>query len=402
MGGLLGAAHARHDGVTASTHRKSDFHFRNWLKFLDQSEIFDDTFLDSFSRIDKHRILGSFLQKVREKTYSQSTKENECLASSTCSTALSNVCATFRNEGRPDPSLDPDGNTSFLLRRQLKGYTNLDPASKGQKPIPLHLLTEMINRPCSEPGLIVFHELTILAYFFAMRSCEYLLTTGERRTQPLRRRNFSFRRENKLVPHDSNDLHLADSVTITFEFQKRDLRDDQVTQSKSGHQLLCPVRAAATVVKRLLRQSPSTDTFVYSYTDKKGKLWNLTAKTALAHLRCFIATVDPVFGLKPNEIGLHSLRSAAAMGMYLNDIPVYTIMLLGRWSSDAFLQYIRKQVTEFSNNVSRKMIKNPKYHHLPDPDREDPRTHNPMAVTANMGMGAGGATINRNVFSVWS
>jgi hypothetical protein len=48
------------------------------------------------------------------------------------------------------------------------------------------------------------------------------------------------------------------------------------------------------------------------------------------------------------------------------------------------------------------MIKNPKYHHLPDPDREDPRTHNPMAVTANMGMGAGGATINRNVFSVWS
>jgi hypothetical protein len=99
----------------------------------------------------------------------------------------------------------------------------------------------MITRQCDEPGLIVFHELTILAYFFAMRSCEYLLTTGERRTQPFWRRNFAFRRANKIVLHDSPDLNLADSVTLTFEYQKRDLRDDQVTQSKSGHPLLCPV-----------------------------------------------------------------------------------------------------------------------------------------------------------------
>ena len=234
-----------------------------------------------------------------------------------------------------------------------------------------------------------------------MRSCEYLLTTGERRTQPLRRRNFVFRSKNKIVSHDSPNLHLANSVTLTFEYQKRDLRDDQVTQSKSGDELLCPVRAAAKVVKRLLKQKPDPAQFVFSYADKKNKLWDLTSKAALEHLRCFIASVDPVFGLKPKEIGTHSLRSSAAMGMYLNGIPVYTIMLLGRWSSDAFLRYIRKQVEEFSNEVSQKMIQNPKYHHLPDPDREDPRTHNPMAATANMGMGASGAPINRNAFSVW-
>ena len=83
--------------------------------------------------------------------------------------------------------------------------------------------------------------------------------------------------------------------------------------------------------------------------------------------------------------------------MYLNGVPVYTIMLLGRWSSDAFL----RQVTEFSNNVSRKMVKNPVYHHVPDAHREDPRSHNPMAATANLGMGSNGAAISRNVFSVW-
>jgi hypothetical protein len=89
------------------------------------------------------------------------------------------------------------------------------------------------------------------------------------------------------------------------------------------------------------------------------------------------------------------------MAMYLSKIPVYTIMLIGRWSSDAFLKYIRKQVTEFSNNVSKMMIQNPAYHHIEAPSREDPRTHNPMAASANIGMGASGATINQNAFSLW-
>ena len=128
---------------------------------------------------------------------------------------------------------------------------------------------------------------------------------------------------------------------------------------------------------------------------------SLNSKTALAHLRNYIDTVDKQWGLSSKDIGLHSIRSSAAMAMYLNSIPVYTIMLLGRWSSDTFLRYIRKQVTEFSNNVSRQMIQNPAYHHIEAPSREDPRTHNSMAASANMGMGAGGAAINKNVFSVW-
>ena len=52
--------------------------------------------------------------------------------------------------------------------------------------------------------------------------------------------------------------------------------------------------------------------------------------------------------------------------MYLDEVPVYTIMLIGRWSSDAFLKYIRKQVEQFSHNVSRRMIKNQFFTHVPD------------------------------------
>ena len=54
--------------------------------------------------------------------------------------------------------------------------------------------------------------------------------------------------------------------------------------------------------------------------------------------------------------------------MYLGECPVYTIMLIGRCSRDAFLRYIRKQVMEFSHNVSKKMLRFRHYRHVPDYD----------------------------------
>ena len=42
--------------------------------------------------------------------------------------------------------------------------------------------------------------------------------------------------------------------------------------------------------------------------------------------------------------------------MFLSGIPVVIIMRVGRWSSDAFLEYIRDQVESFTAEVSKKMI----------------------------------------------
>jgi hypothetical protein len=63
-------------------------------------------------------------------------------------------------------------------------------------------------------------------------------------------------------------------------------------------------------------------------------------------------------GFAPDQIGLHLAHSGAAMAMYLAGVPVFTIMLLGRWASDAFLQYICKQVQEFIEGVSQQTITN--------------------------------------------
>ena len=67
--------------------------------------------------------------------------------------------------------------------------------------------------------------------------------------------------------------------------------------------------------------------------------------------------------------------------MYLGECPVvFMIMLIGRWSSDAFLRYIRKQVMEFSQNVAKRMLSCQNFRHIPDihmrVQQDDPRIRN--------------------------
>ena len=48
-------------------------------------------------------------------------------------------------------------------------------------------------------------------------------------------------------------------------------------------------------------------------------------------------------GFISDNVGTHSSRGAAAMLMVIAHELTYTIMLIGRWSSDTFLAYIEKQ-----------------------------------------------------------
>ena len=78
------------------------------------------------------------------------------------------------------------------------------------------------------------------------------------------------------------------------------------------------------------------------------------------------------------------------MAMYLNKVKTYTIMLQGRWCSDAFLRYIRKQVKEFSDGVSAAMVSLDTYAFFTIPDclskfdDGDPKTpNNPRSLTSS-------------------
>jgi hypothetical protein len=203
-------------------------------------------------------------------------------------------------------------------------------------------------------------ELFIGAFFFAMRSCEYIQVSGPRHTKLLTLGNIKFIRNRKRLHHTHPDLHKADCVSITFVLQKRDSKGDVITQHRSKDKLLCPVKIWANIVRRISGyefSSPDTTVNTYLFPDSSRHLF--TGKELLSRIRLAASVIgEEELGFSSMQLGLHSARSGAAMAMYLGGVPVYTIMLLGRWASEAFLCYIRKQVQEFSSGVSKKMIAN--------------------------------------------
>ena len=75
-------------------------------------------------------------------------------------------------------------------------------------------------------------------------------------------------------------------------------------------------------------------------------------------------------GFGKDGIGLHSVRSGEAMAMFLYGVSEIIMMRVGRWSSEAFLEYIREQVDSFTLVVAQKMLQFEKFHHLNDKENK--------------------------------
>jgi hypothetical protein len=105
-------------------------------------------------------------------------------------------------------------------------------------------------------------------------------------------------------------------------------------------------------------QNSSSDAICAIYVD--GCPRSITQEFLRNQLRmtCQLGGGKEAFGFDPHEIGTKSIRSgAAAMPLFLMDHHPHKIMILGRWSLEAFLVYIRPQVLEWTNNMGHDMIR---------------------------------------------
>ena len=127
---------------------------------------------------------------------------------------------------------------------------------------------------------------------------------------------------------------------------------------KSGDKELCPVIAWSKVIKKVRRIKGATDNSeVSSFLDSKDQVILLRADYARSRLQAIVQLIgEEKLGFGKNDISLHSICSGGAMAMFLSGISVIIIQRVGRWSSKAFLEYIREQVESFTLGVSSKML----------------------------------------------
>jgi hypothetical protein len=258
----------------------------------------------------------------------------------------------------------------------------MDPPTLRQKAITPRLLRKLLESShhslLHDTAPAVVADIVIGAFFFAMRSCEYSKPKLPGRTKCVNLAGIIFRTaSNTIVPHSSPDLSIiAEFVTITFVDQKNGTKMDSRTQRRTLDPQLCPVLRYASQVARILRTVPGFSGSTTINTIATDGRVGLITNTYILHIlrnTCYTFGGLTTFGFSSNEIGNKSIRSGAAMALFLNDVSTAKIMILGRWASDAFLAYIRPQVLEWTNNMSRDMIVTDSFF--------DVRMHHPNIIT---------------------
>ena len=166
-------------------------------------------------------LLVGFANYVRHNTNGPTKKD--ILTSGAVSSTISNVVSTFRQNLRPDPTLDQQGKRSFYLQRLIKGYKDEDPAVKSQACLPLAVFEYMVKQSTKSTYDTAITQLIIGALFFAMRSCEYSTVKGDRKTKRLNVGNIRFYKlingMNQEISHSFPEIANTDVVSITFVFQ---------------------------------------------------------------------------------------------------------------------------------------------------------------------------------------
>jgi hypothetical protein len=360
------------DSKQEGTHEDKDRAWRRWQGFCRASGKHTDPFLTDLSPRERDVYAKSFVQCYRTADWTvdgdlKGIRERN-LATSTLRTATGHVAATFRDHFKPSP-FHVEGSTN--LRNQInelcRSYENVDPLPEKQKAITPKLLRSMFK--LSGVGLPPFHdqtfavvtELAIFGFFFAMRSCENTTPPKPGKTKLINLGGLVFRDSLKRqIPHDHPGLGTAEYITPTFEDQKNAEKNDKRTQRRTPHIDLCPVKRAASLVHRIHKLVPGYDLATTLNTIQiDGRVARLTQNYLRDQLRatCIAGGGKAVFGFDSHEIGTRSIRSGAAMGLFLMNHSSDKIMILGRWKSKSFMEYIRPQVLEWTNNMSTDMTR---------------------------------------------
>jgi hypothetical protein len=247
-----------------------------------------------------------------------------------------------------------------------------------------------------------------------MRSCKYADVQGECRTKILCVRNFRFfDKNNKDISSELHLLFKASTVSITFEFQKRDIGNDTISHQHSGDSMgageMCPVRAAAEIITRInsynIPKDRVKDTPI-NFVQLGSISYTIPSSMILVKIRIAVRQLGyEKLGFHPEEVGTHSNRSGGAMGMFLAGTPVYTIMLMGRWSSNAFMRYLRKQVLSLSHGIATKMLTFEEFYTVPDfvhtTADGDPRSRNNTNLATTQSFNGSHANMQRGLHSAF-
>ena len=295
----------------------------------------------------------------------------------TVSNALTAVGKGFTDLGRQDPRIDPRTNKLYpVLDDLFTGLRNEDPPESRSYPVNITIIRELwdaLDLDHKRLGYLQTHtiDLIVVAFFWLLRPAEYLLTPdAEGRSQAFRLCDVQFTIKNRI--HSALDAPLHDengpidqdafarSITyasLTFSDQKNAVKGEQIGQSATNDPDLCPAKALGRIVHHLRTHDapPTTPLYMFYNTHPKERKWySIKSGFVTTALRHAAERTKQITGVDPDLISARSLRPGGATALLCANVDSDSIMLLGRWKSDAMLRYLRIQAK--SSRFAQRML----------------------------------------------
>jgi hypothetical protein len=111
---LIAVETAREGEVRRSTHENHARSRQQFTKYLGSIGISHNVFLDSFTRSQQNKIIGTFAVALQQGQFL--TKAHGTLALGTMKKNISDLSTTFRDNSSPNPTKDNNLQHSFILQ----------------------------------------------------------------------------------------------------------------------------------------------------------------------------------------------------------------------------------------------------------------------------------------------
>ena len=161
----------------------------------------------------------------------------------------------------------------------------------------------------------------------------------------------------KLDQQDSCLRKKVQQLTITFKNQKNRKKLQVIPVTRSTN-TLCPVQIWAKIVRRLwsyVNMNEHTDIILVKI-PQRAETFIVSKENVEGKLKAAVLTVgEDKLGIKVRDTGCHSIRATFATILQLSNEKETKIQHHGRWQSDCFETYMRRNVANDNNAISKSL-----------------------------------------------
>ena len=348
--------------VVPTTRATRDSNWENWLHFCVKYDLDPLLSYDDSTRIT---ILCLYADYTRDGTHSRSNKP---VRAPSVWSALLAIAERITLLDRPDPrNLSGSNLVAARLDKLVQAYEKEDPAPKRKLPASAFMLRAMpttLSRFYHGDQLEAIVDLCVIAFFFLCRAGEYCRTVALNRHleegHPFRLQDVVFITPggNRLPAATAplNDLKNSTGVHLTFSDQKNAVKGETIGHTKTNDPFLCPHRAVLRRVIHMRENNMSPTTPLYTFINAKNQVKTVSGDMITKALKESAKATYNQHGIDPSLISTHSLRSGGATSLLCANVDATTIRLIGRWKSDAMLQYLRTQTAAITHDLSNRMV----------------------------------------------